>query len=178
MRAAGSERVLPFLAPMLANPDPEMRCLICEAVVLVDPVAGVDLLLPLVNDPEVVVRWQACGCLHDVGDERAVAPLIRLLQSDTDAQVRGTAAYALGGIGSPRAIPALLSALESDHEFDELGHSPSSSAATALDDILGTNETRIRVSDSLCRMAPGKPDLNRLRELAEALYQQWKEKNP
>jgi HEAT repeat protein len=174
MRAAGAERLFPFLAPMLADPDPEVRCLVCEAVLLVEPGAGVDLVLPLVNDREVVVRWQACGCLHDFGDERAVAPLIQVLENDPDAQVRGTAAYALGGIGDPRAIPALLAALESDHEYDELGHSPSSSAATALDEILGTDETRIRVSESLCRMAPGKPDLRRLRELAEAIYQQWK----
>jgi hypothetical protein len=88
--------------------------------------------------------------LHDFGDERAVPALAELLRRDPDPTVRGTAAYALGGIGSPAAIPALLAALGSDNESDELGHSPSSCAATALDDILGTAETRIRVSESLC----------------------------
>jgi len=43
----------------------------------------------------------------------------------------------------------------------------------ALDDILGTNETRIKVSKTLCRMREGEPDLNRLRRLAEERYQQW-----
>jgi hypothetical protein len=67
----------------------------------------------------------------------------------------------------------LLEVMASDHERDIHGHSASSCAASALDDILGTNETRIRVSESLCRIRPEEPDLARLRQLAEALYQQW-----
>jgi hypothetical protein len=96
-----------------------------------------------------------------------------VLQGDPDAQVRGTAAYALGGIRSPAAIPALLTALESDHEPDELGHSASSCAATALDDILGTDETRIRLSDGLCTMRGRPPDLERLKRLAREAYEGW-----
>jgi hypothetical protein len=96
-----------------------------------------------------------------------------VLRRDPDPQVRGTAAYALGGIGSPAAIPSLLAALGSDHECDRLGHSPSSCAATALDDILGTHETRLRMAGGLCRMAAGEPDLDRLRRLATELFQQW-----
>ena len=42
-----------------------------------------------------------------------------------------------------------------------------------LDDILGTNETRIRVSESLCKMRPGKPDLALLKQLALARYREW-----
>jgi hypothetical protein len=63
--------------------------------------------------------------------------------------------------------------MASDRELDLHGHSPSSCAAAALDDILGTNETRIRVSPTLCKMRPGRPDLDRLRRLAEERYQQW-----
>jgi HEAT repeat protein len=124
-------------------------------------------------DPAVEVRWHACGCLHDFGDERAVPALFKVLRHDPDPQVRGTAAYALGGIGSPAAIPALLATLGSDNEYDKLGHSPSSYAATALDDILGTHETRIRMDGGLCRMASWPPDLDRLRCRAEELFQQW-----
>jgi PBS lyase HEAT-like repeat len=87
--------------------------------------------------------------------------------------VRGTAAYALGGIGSPAAIPALLAVLGSDNEADELGHTPSGSAATALDDILGTSQARIKLSESLCTMRPGEPDLDLLRQTATERYQQW-----
>jgi HEAT repeat protein len=173
MRAAGADRLFPLLVPMLTDPDVEARCTACEALLWVDTQRAVELVLPLLKDPEETVRWYACGCLSDCGDQRAVAPLIAVLQGDEDAQVRGTAAYALGRLGSPAAIPALLAAMTSDHEVDMHGHSPSSCAATALDDILGTNETRIRVSESLCRMRKGAPDLDRLRRLAEERYQQW-----
>jgi HEAT repeat protein len=102
-----------------------------------------------------------------------LSPVIRVLQGDPDPQVRNTAAFALGGIGSPAAIPALLAALESDHELDELGHSASSCAETALDDILGTDETRIRLSDGLCKMQERPPDLDLLRRLAREMYEDW-----
>jgi hypothetical protein len=79
----------------------------------------------------------------------------------------------LGGIGSPEAIPALLATLDSDNECDQLGYSPSFCAAGALDDILGTNETRIKVSDSVRRLPDSDPDIDRLKQLALAFYQNW-----
>jgi hypothetical protein len=57
----------------------------------------------------------------------------------------------------------LLAVLGTDNEYDIHGHSPVSCAATALDDILGTHETRIRVDEGLYRMASRGPDLDRLR---------------
>ena len=173
MQAVGTDTVVPLLAAKLADPDMEVRCRAILALLFVDAGRAIDLVLPMLHDPEDTVRRHACGCLHDFGDERAVGPLVTVLTGDSDPQVRGTAAYALGGVGSPAAIPALLEAMDSDHEPDFLGHSASSCAATALDDILGTNETRIRVSDSLRQMRSGKPDLNRLRRLAMELFQQW-----
>lgn len=173
MCAVGADRLFPLLVPKLAGPNPEERCAACEAVLRIDAPRAIELVLPLLDDPEAVVRWQACGCLHDFGDERTIGPLIRVLQSDPDAMIRGTAAYALGGIGSPAAIPALLAALESDHEFDELGHSASSCAATAVDDILNTNETRIRLSEGLCKMQQRPPDLERLKQRAHEMYEHW-----
>jgi HEAT repeat protein len=140
---------------------------------LVDAPRAMDLVLRLLDDPDVTVRRHACGCLHDYGDERAVAALVGVLRGDPDAQVRGSAAMALGGIGSPGAIPALLAAIGSDHEEDTHGHSAASCAARALDDILGTEETRIKVSETICQMRPEAPDMGRLRRHAEERYQQW-----
>jgi len=178
MCAAGSDRLFPMLVPKLTGPDAETRCAACEAVLRIDAPRAIELVLPLLDDPEVIVRWQSCGCLHDFGDERAVVPLIRVLQGDPDAQIRGTAAYALGGVGSPAAIPALLTAMESDQELDELGHSASSCAATALDDILRTHETRIRLSDGLCKMRARPPDLERLKQIARETYADWSKSQP
>ena len=92
------------------------------------------------------------------------------MQTDPDPTVRNTAAYALGGIGDPSAIPALIKTLDEDHEFDELGYSASWCAATALDDIIKTNHTRIKLSDNLCTMTRTKPDLVLLKAQALEFY--------
>jgi hypothetical protein len=175
MRAVGAERLFPLLVPRLADPDLEVRCKASEAILWVDPGQGIDLVLPLLTDAESTVRWNTCGLLHDFGDERAVDSLVARMKEDPDPQVRGTAAYALGGIGCPKAIPALVATLDADHEFDQLGHSPSSCAAGALDDILGTNETRIKLSDSLSTLSPREPDLAKIKETAMRVYQRWVE---
>ena len=177
MRAAGADRLFPLLVPMLSDPDLEVRCVACEAVLWVDARRAFELVLPLLHDPDDVVRLNTCKCLSHLGDERAIDPFIRLLRSDLDAQVRGTAAHALGTIGSPAAIPALLAAMEADHELDMHGHSASSVAAGALDDILGTNETRIRLGNGLKTMREGPPDLERLMRIARETYDEWSKRH-
>jgi HEAT repeat protein len=173
MRACSVDRLLPLLRPMLTDPDADARCTACEAVLRLDRRRGVDLVLPLLQDVEEAVRWYACGCLCDLGNEQAVDSLLAVVKTDRDAQVRGTAAHALGKLGGPAVIPALLAVMASDHEVDVQGSSPSWCAAMALDDILGTHETRIRLSPTLRKMRSGKTNLDRLRSLAEARYQQW-----
>ncbi len=143
MRAAGAGRLFPLLLPMLDDPDAEVRCAACQAVLWVDPAAGLGPVLRTLGDPDPVVRWNTCGLLHGLADERALPPLVERLRTDPDPQVRGMAAHALGGIRSPRAIPALVEALDGDHAVDQLGYMPSESAAHALDDILGTNVMRV-----------------------------------
>lgn len=173
MRTAGVDEVIPLLAAKLNDPDMEIRGEAVTALCLLDAERAVELVLPLLEDPTIEIRWHTTGCLHDFGDERAVEPLISVLQNDVDPMVRNTAAYALGGIGSPAAIPALLQAMDEDHEVDELGYTTSSNAATALDDIVGTEETRLKHSGSLRQMSPHPPDLDRLRYLAAELYERW-----
>lgn len=170
MRSFGLERLIPYLHTMLGASDPELRCQTALAIFYVAPIDGLDLLLGLLDDVENVVRWYACGLLHDIGDQRAIEPLIRLMKTDSDPQVRNTAAYALGGIGDARAIPALIETMDNDHEFDELGHSASSCAATALDDIMKSNYTRVRLSDELCTMSRKTPDLAALKSQAMELF--------
>ena len=173
MRALGTEIVLPLLRDKLADPDLEVRCAAILALVLLDAQGAVEVVAAMLADPDAPVRCQAAGCLHDFGDARAIPALCEALRRDSDPMVRGYAAWALGGISSPAAIPALLAVLESDNEADELGYTPSGYAATALDNILGTSETRIKLSESLCTMRPGKPDLDLLRQIATERYQQW-----
>jgi HEAT repeat protein len=173
MRALGVDEVIPLLCERLKAADPEARCDAIIALVFLDAYRAVEPVVSMLDDPDTTVRWHASGCLHDFGDERAVAALCEVLRRDPDPQVRGTAAYALGGIGSPAAIPSLIAALGTDTECDMHGHSASSGAATALDDILGTNETRLDLGGGLRKMAGYPPDLDRLRRLAQELFDQW-----
>jgi hypothetical protein len=165
MRAVGADLLFPLLIPMLTG-DEESRCTACEAILLVDAERGLDLVLPLLRDPDLGARWFVCDCVAGLGGARAVPALLTVLQSDEDAQVRGTAARGLGWQGGPECIPPLLQPMASDHEIDIHGHSPSHCASMALDDILGTDETCLHL-DNVCRMLDREPDLDRLRRLAE-----------
>jgi HEAT repeat protein len=173
MRAAGVDNVFPLLSEQLTAIDPQVRCDAVTAILFLDAHRALEPVLNLLADPDSTVRWHVCERLYGFGDERVVPALVRVLQTDPDPQVRGTAAFALGGIASPAAIPALVAAMESDHEHDILDHRPSSYAATALDDILGTHETRIRMAGGLCRMRDRKPDLGLLRRMAQKVYERW-----
>jgi HEAT repeat protein len=172
MRAAGTDAIFPLLIRMLVDADPDARSVACEAVLLVDAERGVPLVLPLLRDPDDGVRWWACDCLWQHGDDRAVAPLIAIQQTNGDAQVRGAAARGLGRLGSPAVIPALLAAMAADREEDIHGDSPSRCAAMAIDDILCAEETLARIGDGN-RLPDKEPDFDELRRLAEKRYWQW-----
>ncbi|MGH8887873.1 MAG: HEAT repeat domain-containing protein, partial [Egibacteraceae bacterium] len=73
------------------------------------------VLLRWVGDHEAKVRRAATSALWETllesGDERAVDPLLKLLD-DADAYVRSSAAYALGRSGDERAVGPLLKLLD------------------------------------------------------------------
>jgi len=62
------------------------------------------------GDEDWRVRMEAAVALGNIGDPRAVEPLIRAL-GDKDWRVRMEAAVALGNIGDPRAVEPLIQAL-------------------------------------------------------------------
>jgi HEAT repeat protein len=108
-----------------------------------------------------------------LSNETVIEPLIEVLKTDADPGVRGQAASALGRVGSPQSIPPLLEALDHDNETDSLGYSPSFNASQALDNILGSNETRIKLSDGYCKMAPWEPNLEVLKKQARDCHAKW-----
>jgi HEAT repeat protein len=74
------------------------------------------LALALKNrDPKI--QYDAAEALGDLGDSRAVEPLITALKNDEFSGVRWKAAEALSKLGSP-AVPALIRALR--HEDDDV----------------------------------------------------------
>ena len=69
-------------------------------------------LTKALKDQDEHVRWKAAGALGNMGDTRAVEPLIQTLKDDVD--VRWAAALALGKIGDAKAVEPLIQALKDE----------------------------------------------------------------
>jgi len=69
------------------------------------------LVRALAPENDYDVREAAADALGEIGDPRAVEPLIAAL-GDPDGDVREAAAEALGTIGDPRAVGPLTAALK------------------------------------------------------------------
>ena len=65
LRASGPERLFPYLRELLDDPDVELRCRTALAIFYIDPKDGIDLLVPLLDDSEWLVRVEVRGLLHD-----------------------------------------------------------------------------------------------------------------
>jgi HEAT repeat protein len=102
---------------------------------LKDPRA-VPVLVSLLDEPEVnyIVPWS----LGEIGDKRAVAPLIRAL-ADSDPSMRVLVIYGLEQLDATDAIPALRRLLE-DHQRSTFANQvPVADAARAAITKLETN---------------------------------------
>ena len=62
--------------------------------------------------PQEVIKRNAALALGNIGDTKAVSPLVRTLQEDSSPMVRGHTAWALGKIGGQKAKFALEKALK------------------------------------------------------------------
>jgi len=93
-----------------------------------------DLILDLKYGTEVV-RNDAARILGEIGDQRAVDPLIDALEDENEIWIiRELAAMALGEIGDPRAINPLIDALKDEESLVR------TAAAEALDMMVGVAE--------------------------------------
>ena len=66
--------------------------------------------------PKEAIKRNAALALGNIGDPRAVVPLIKVLQEDDNPMVRGHTAWALGKIGGEKAKFALEKALKSEED--------------------------------------------------------------
>jgi HEAT repeat protein len=73
---------------------------------------SVQSLIGVIENPDPDIRWKAAVSLGEIGDTRAIAPLVTML-GDSDRFVRSRAVYALAQFGTT-AVPALSESL--DHE--------------------------------------------------------------
>ncbi len=127
---------LEMLQSLLLDPDGNVRADAALGLLLIDPGVGVAMVLPLLADPEVFVRWYVCGLFHDFGDQRAAEQLTKVILADPDPGVRHTACYALEEIGDSQALPALRWVQENDKGEDYEGRTVAMEAALAIESIL------------------------------------------
>jgi HEAT repeat protein len=135
LKALDREAVIGELVGLLNSRDLELRCDAAEALLRIDSDQTIDLVLPLLADPESTVRWATCGLLHDFGDQRAIPLLVPVLLNDPEADVRLMAASALSEIGDHSALPALRQAAQLDDGEDHEGRRVRDAAAEAIGNI-------------------------------------------
>lgn len=91
-------------------------CLLALSMLAVPAVADEvdDLILDLKYGSDVV-RRDATVALGEMGDPRAIDPLIEALKDDDHWRVRGNAAWALGKIGDVGAVDSLIEGLKDEN---------------------------------------------------------------
>ena len=113
----GDAQVIAPLIERLTDQSSSVRRAATAALDRIDPTwreseaarIAVPALLRRLNDDDDSVRWVATEALGELGDARAVAPLIERLNDDD--YVRGVAAVALGELGDARAVAPLITVL-------------------------------------------------------------------
>ena len=75
---------------------------------------AVEQLIQTLKDEDSQVRDGAAQALGEIGDKRAVEPLINVLKADKNFYVRGGAANALGKLKDTGAVEPLINALKAD----------------------------------------------------------------
>jgi hypothetical protein len=123
-------------------------------------------ILKLLDDHSEYVRGETAKQLALFRCNQCIPKLIELATKDTSVFVRSCAASGLGGQDPLSAVPVLIDILDHDHEECANGHSPSSCAATALDEMMETEWTHKRYDGGLRGLNPAGVDLSALREQA------------
>jgi len=77
---------------------------------------AVPSLLPLLSDPDWVIRYRASEALGLIKDPETISPLIDLTRDEKD-HVRYMAAKSLGGMEDPRVVPVLIGLLSDSHSY-------------------------------------------------------------
>jgi HEAT repeat protein len=78
------------------------------------PLPDIEGAIHLLKSEDVQIRQMMAYLLGQVGDSRAIEPLIDALE-DADVGVRGAAANALGALGDQAAVPYLKPMLRADN---------------------------------------------------------------
>ncbi len=103
----GSERAVELVVSTLAHEDARVRR---EGTLALAKVGGEDagmLVYGMIEDPDPEVRLAAAMAAGELKVERALKPLLALLEEETDPDVVVGVLHALGQLGDPSAVNAI-----------------------------------------------------------------------
>ena len=106
----GDQGAIPKIAPLLANPKPEVRLRAAEALVRLLDRRGWPVLFEILRG-DGAPGDDAAAALRALGDLSSAAPLL-LGEGDQGYELRRDAAEVLGTLGDPRAVGPLATALQ------------------------------------------------------------------
>ena len=111
----GEREAVNFLVKYLGkNIDNEIKSYAANAIIKISGKKAPKQLLKMIRHNSWVTRMKAAEILGEIGDKKAVYPLIRLLRVDPEPRVKEWAAIALGKIGAKKASKPLVVSLISD----------------------------------------------------------------
>jgi HEAT repeat protein len=150
----------PLISALKTGEISGVRWKAAEALAMIGP-PSVDPLIDVLQYPDVDVRWKAAIALGEIGDPRAIGPLIRCL-SDKDRFVIGRSALALGMIGKPAVEPLIRALQEGDGNLRwgaaiALGKAKDPDAVVPLIHALADKYENVRAEAVSSLAAIGKP---------------------
>jgi len=162
-----SEEILEYYVEILnTHENPYIRARTARLFGRVGYIKSVDILNEKLDDYYVIVRQYSAEALGEIGDTKAVEPLIKALTSDNDAGVRWFSARALGKIGDPKAVELLIKYLTDSNEFvrksvvvalGEIGDTKAvEPLIKALTDNNNAADIRRSVVEALCKIKGAK----------------------
>lgn len=144
------EQVIAPLLKAIADPDSTVRANAAAGLGNNEAASAVEALIALLQtDREDIVRERAATALAQIGDERAIDPLIDSLD-EGGTWVRNRIAYVLGASKDPRAVEPLLELLNDEDPSTQgvaawaLGAIGDERAFDPLIDLLGDETPSVR----------------------------------
>lgn len=107
------------ISKWLSDGDELDHCCACRSLGVLGDHHSVPALVDRLRDEDIDVCIDAAEALGQIGDTRAVAPLVESLNTDPDGDVKTMVVKALGRLGGEQAISQLLELAISPPEDDE-----------------------------------------------------------
>src|SRR5262245_50277573 len=132
----GDQRAADALLDLLQHDlDTRVREMAAQALGKLHELRAVVLLIDALQTGPAAMHYKIVQVLGELGDPRAIDPLIEIARTSDNPYVRRKAAKALGKIGNKRALPVLRWMADHDTGATHKGKRVSSAARTAMQQI-------------------------------------------